>query len=201
MPALKLPRRAPFPRPTADGVCPAQAAVVLRGDALLVLVYRQMSMLCGSHPDLDDLAQTAIEQVLRSRFEGRSKFSTFTYAVCYRVWLKHLRSFRRWLKYFELGGNDQFPCDVPFAASEVAELRQRVHRALDGIATKQRAVILLHDIEGLDVEDVALIVEANLATVRSRLRDGRKALARKLQHDPYFSDETYGRSNDAHPTK
>jgi DNA-directed RNA polymerase specialized sigma24 family protein len=48
---------------------------------------------------------------------------------------------------------------------------------------------MLHDLEGLPIEEIAAIVEANPLTVRSRLRDGRKDLARPLADDPFFGDE------------
>lgn len=189
MPALKL-TQAYLPRSSApEHEGPASVTQDVReGDALLLLVYRQMRLLSGNHRDLDDLVQSAIEQVLRSRFEGRSKFSTFTYGVCYRVWLKHLRSFYRWFRTIDIDTAEI--ADSKLWTNELAraELRQQVHRTLDTIPPKQRAAILLHDIEELDVEEVALIVNTNVGTVRSRLREGRKALAQKLGRDPYFGD-------------
>ena len=64
----------------------------------------------------------------------------------------------------------------------------RLRAALDTLSSKQRTVVILHDLEGLAVEEVAGVVGAGIAAVRSRLRDGRKALARALAQDPYFGD-------------
>jgi RNA polymerase sigma factor (sigma-70 family) len=192
VPALKLSRHhVSGPVVSEDEAYSPMANEPLKGDALLVLVYRQMRVLTGNHPDLDDLAQSAIEQVLRSRFEGRSKFSTFTYAVCYRVWLKHLRSFYRWFRQIDVSRTQLVDPHSLTTELDRAELRERVHCALSAIPAKQRAVILLHDIEELDAEEVALIVDTNLGTVRSRLRDGRKTLGQKLARDPYFGDNAF----------
>ena len=48
--------------------------------------------------------------------------------------------------------------------------------------------MILHDLEGLPLGEVVEIVGANLLTVRSRLRDGRRRLLAELAGDPYFGD-------------
>jgi DNA-directed RNA polymerase specialized sigma24 family protein len=53
----------------------------------------------------------------------------------------------------------------------------------------KRTVIVLHDLEGMEMKEVAAVVEANERTVRSRLRDGRKRLAAILIADPLFERE------------
>jgi len=56
---------------------------------IFALVYRQLGSMVGRSADLDDLAQTAAEQSLRSldAFEGRSELSTWTYRICYHTLL------------------------------------------------------------------------------------------------------------------
>jgi DNA-directed RNA polymerase specialized sigma24 family protein len=54
-------------------------------------------------------------------------------------------------------------------------------------------VVVLHDLEGFTVDEVAQIVEALPRAVRSRLRDGRRALAEILSRDPYFGVEATSR--------
>ena len=77
--------------------------------------------------------------------------------------------------------------------SEQATSRARrsasLHRALGQLPPSKRAVIVLHDLEGLPMKDVAAIVDANERTVRSRLRDGRKKLAEILLADPRFEGD------------
>jgi DNA-directed RNA polymerase specialized sigma24 family protein len=47
-------------------------------------------------------------------------------------------------------------------------------------------VVTLHDIAGLDIAEIAEIVGTKEATVRTRLRDGRRKLAQLLKSDEYF---------------
>ncbi len=66
------------------------------------------------------------------------------------------------------------------------ERYRRLYGALEQVSKKRRAVVALHDIAGLGVSEIAQIVDAKEATVRTRLRDGRKKLAQCLKADEYF---------------
>ena len=168
-------------------------------ERLFLLVHRQMaSLVAGSGRDLDDLVQIAAEQVLRSlpRYEGRAELSTWTYSVCYLTMLKHDRSRSRWLRRFRLAPSGELPdrADPSTSAPDALERRERITRLRAAVAElppKRRAVVVLCDLEGLSVPEVAAIVGAKVATVRSRLRDGRRLLGRRLARDPYFGDRAH----------
>jgi DNA-directed RNA polymerase specialized sigma24 family protein len=49
------------------------------------------------------------------------------------------------------------------------------------VSEKYRAVVILHDIEERSIAEIAEIVGAGELTVRSRLRDGRKQLAKLIR--------------------
>jgi len=163
---------------------------------LLELLYRQMRVLAGPRHDLDDLVQCAAVRLLRAlpNFEGRSAISTFAYGVAYRTMLGEDRWFRRWSRRFAFAEDhlEQEPAVSAEDSEQAADRARRaesLHRALAKLAPAKRAVIVLHDLEGLDTREVATIVDANERTVRSRLRDGRKRLASLLKSDPVFSAE------------
>lgn len=163
---------------------------------LLKMLYRQMRALAGPRPDLDDLVQMAAEKVLGAlpRFEGRSALSTFVYGVAYRTLLGHDRWYRRWSRRFSYaddhGGVDT---ESDTESTEQAAVRARraasLHRALAELPPCKRAVIVLHDLEGVEMREIATIVDANERTVRSRLRDGRRKLQEILVNDPLFDQE------------
>jgi RNA polymerase sigma-70 factor (ECF subfamily) len=162
---------------------------------LLKMLYRQMRVLAGPRPDLDDLVQCAAERVLRAlpRFEGRSALSTFVYGVAYRTLLGHDRWYRRWSRRFSLADDEVGESEDDTESTEQAAMRARraasLHRALAQLPPCKRAVIVLHDLEGVEMKEIATIVDANERTVRSRLRDGRKKLAQLLVDDPLFDQE------------
>ena len=163
---------------------------------IFALVYRQMRALAGRAPDLDDLVQMASEQVFRSlpRFEDRSALATWTYRICYFTLSKQRRWYKRWLRRFSYTGDGYQTDDIDVShlqCTDMLEQRERANRlrrALEQVSPKRRLVVVLHDLEELELEEIAAIVGANIHTVRSRLRDGRRLLARALEQDPYFGD-------------
>jgi RNA polymerase sigma-70 factor (ECF subfamily) len=156
-----------------------------------------MRALAGSKAsDLDDLVQVAAEQMFRKlpTFEGRSSLRTWIYAICYRVLLKHRRWYRRWSARFRLedDGDLVAPDRDGALPSRQLELRERarvLQAALSRLTELQRAVVVLHDLEELDIEEVATIVDCNVLTARSRLRDARNRLRKFIEADRQFSWE------------
>ncbi len=165
--------------------------------ALLALLYRQLRCLAGPRADLDDIVQAAALRTLKSlgTFEGRSEFSTWTFGVCYRTLLDHDRWYARFSRRFSLASDNRDLDAAPFQKrsqydSEArlleAERARRLYAALDKLPCEKRAVIVLHDLEGLSAAEVAEITGAKQGTVRSRLRDGRARLGELLRDDPLF---------------
>lgn len=164
-------------------------------DELLGLLYRQMRSLAGPRQDLDDLVQAAAERALKAlpRFERRSSLSTFTYGIVYRTLIDHQRWYRRFQRRFSFESRDDAE-DPTFPRCSETDLRElerarRLYAALDTLPQAKRATLILHDLEGLDVAEVAAISGANERTVRSRLRDAHKKLAAILRQDPLFDPE------------
>jgi len=172
---------------------------------LFEALYRRMRALAGGNaPDLDDLVQLAAEQVFKKlpSFEGRSELLTWLYAVCYRVLLKQRRWYRRWSLRFRLEQEDDpvlIATDDALPSADV-ERRERARSLQAGLARlgeRHRAVVVLHDLEELSIAEIAVIVDCNELTARSRLRDGRKQLRALLNADGTF---TYGGQRELTPS-
>lgn len=59
--------------------------------------------------------------------------------------------------------------------------RQAVWRALDTLPPRRRAVVVMHEIEGLSIDGIAGQLGVRAVTVRWHLSVGRRALARELE--------------------
>jgi len=68
---------------------------------------------------------------------------------------------------------------------------QRAVRALEGLKPVQREAVVLHEIEGFSVEEIAEMQGVTLSAVKSRLTRGREKLRR------YY--ERHGQENEAKP--
>jgi RNA polymerase sigma-70 factor (ECF subfamily) len=147
----------------------------------------------GRSQDLDDLVQIAAERALRglSAFEGRAQLSTWVFRICHSALLTHRRGYRRWLERFTMTVDRLTDCAVDDDAERAlieARRAHRVRRAIEALSPKRQAVIVLHDLQGLSTEEIATIVKVNPLTVRSRLRDGRRDLAKMLANDVEFGE-------------
>ncbi|MCA9632359.1 MAG: RNA polymerase sigma factor [Myxococcales bacterium] len=164
---------------------------------LLPMLYKQVRSLAGPRNNLDDLVQAAAERALKAlpSFEGRSAFSTWTYSIAYRTVQDHDRWYRRWTRRFAYDDpEDGLEPECPREGTETRVLQarraKRLYHHLEALPANKRAVIVLHDLEELSVREISQITDTGEATVRSRLRDGRKKLAELLAADPLFNPHT-----------
>lgn len=159
---------------------------------LFEAVHRRVRALAGFRAsDVDDLAQLAAEQVFRKlpTFRGECELMTWVYGICYRVVLKERRWYRRWSLRFTLQDSEpsaESSEPSPGSSIEAQQRLQALNAALLRMSEKYRAVVVLHDLEELSVQEIAIIVSCNELTVRSRLRDGRKQLRKLLQVQEAF---------------
>ena len=133
----------------------------------------------GDHTDLDDLVQDVFVIAFRGleTFRGDARLSTWLYRICINVALGKIRSRTRRPPPLAVADvaeiSDARPGadrpETPERALERAQERARVYRALEQLAPKKRIVLYLHEIEGLDLKDIAYLVDSNAVTVRTRL--------------------------------
>lgn len=191
-PALGRRLLSPSPAEPVAAEGTSRAAYEVDTAELLALLYRQLRRLGGPRPDLDDIVQAAAERALKSlpRFEGRSQLSTWTYGVVYRTLLDHDRWYARFKRRY-IYAEDAKPAEPRTSVDSEAllievERARHLYQALDRLPQSKRAVLILHDLEGLPASEVASVVGVSEATIRSRLRDGRAKLAELLERDPLF---------------
>jgi RNA polymerase sigma-70 factor (ECF subfamily) len=89
-------------------------------------------------------------------------------------------------------GSDSTTIDVPDSTSEPhlrlerLEMDSKIEEALKQLPEKLRAAIVLHDIEGLEYEQIAQIEQCPLGTVKSRIFNARMQMRKLLL--PYLAD-------------
>lgn len=77
----------------------------------------------------------------------------------------------------------------PEGALLSGEMRQEVRRALEELPVEQRAVVVMHHMEGMGVNEIAKAMGVRPGTVMSRLARAREALRGKLSRYVEESDE------------
>lgn len=128
-----------------------------------------------------DATQDTFLTVFRKfdQFRGDSSFSTWLYRVAVNTCHDHLRRAKR--RPTDPLPDTQDPPDVAAGSSlESIELRGDLTRALSSLSEEFRAAVVLADVEGLGVAEVAAILGVAEGTVKSRLHRARKQLAALL---------------------
>jgi RNA polymerase sigma-70 factor (ECF subfamily) len=153
---------------------------------LLALARR----IVGSDEDARDVVQDAFLNAFRglSNFEGQAKLSTWLHRIVVNVALMKLRTRRRkpeqsietLLPAFRDDGHhvEQFrsweePIDEVL---ERRETREVVRKLIDELPESYRTVLVLRDIEGLDTEETARMLDLTPNAAKIRLHRARQAL-------------------------
>jgi RNA polymerase sigma-70 factor (ECF subfamily) len=143
----------------------------------------------GDRTDLDDLVQEVFVIAFRglSRFRKESRLSTWLYRICANVALGRIRSRGRRPLPVPLASpvkeSTESSPETPRRALERKQDTERVYRALDRLSPKKRLVLFLHEIQGMDLREVAEIAGAHPVTVRTRLFYARREFYELLASD------------------
>ncbi len=156
-------------------------------------VYSLVCRLMNDPGDAPDIVQEVFLKVFRNigSFRGNSSLKTWIYRIAVNEAYNHRRWFgRHQRREVTLGteegtphysGRMTDPGRSPFEQAADHETRALVEQALEKLNPKFRAAVVLRDIEDLNYEDIATVLDVSLGTVKSRIMRGREALRKILE--------------------
>ena len=139
--------------------------------------------------DAEEVAQEAFIRIFRGlpKFRGDAALSTWIYRLAVNAALSHRA--RRAPAAADPRATDgepasdgEGPAGVEPAGGD-AVLRSRLERALERLPAGYRTVVVLHDVEGLEHEEVAEILGCHVGTSKSQLHKARARLREILAAD------------------
>lgn len=138
-------------------------------------VYAVLVRLCGGDRSLaDDLLQETWLRAVAglARFRWDASFLTWMRGIATNCWREHARARR---------GTEPFEETVhgPVLAAPRVD-RLDVDRALASLAPGYRAVLVLHDIEGLTHEEIGAALGVTAGASRAQLFNARRAMRARL---------------------
>ena len=155
------------------------------GDFVYNLAYRVL----GNAADAEDAAQDAFLAAYRNfpKFRGESKVSTWLYRIAVNAALMKLRRDRPRAFLTQTGYDDMqlvSPTDGPERLALNSELREHLERGLDLLPDNLKTAVVLRDVQGLNNEEAAEVLEISVSSLKARLHRGRVLLRKHLQ--PYI---------------
>lgn len=155
-------------------------------------IYSLVFRLLDDPSEASDVVQEVFFKVFRSvgSFRGQASLKTWIY----RIAVNEAHNHRRWFgrrRRREMGitpgeddGCPNFAADAgasPFQAAATAETLGIIEEELARLNESYRAVVVLRDIEDLEYDEIAQVLDVSLGTVKSRLVRGREALRKRLE--------------------
>jgi RNA polymerase sigma-70 factor (ECF subfamily) len=157
------------------------------------VLYRYLQHLCADREAARDVFQDVWRKVIanRERYQARAQFRSFLFSIAHNCGMDYFRRRQRQplhvaedvtLLAEQLIDTEQERPDVQVGEAQLlADLQQ----ALQGLPMEQRAVFMLHQESGLDLEEISRMTGVAMETAKSRLRYAIAKLRRALQqHHP-----------------
>jgi RNA polymerase sigma-70 factor, ECF subfamily len=138
--------------------------------------------------DVEDVAQQIFLKTYRSirKFDQRAAFSTWLYRIAVNECRDHLRKQKARPLVYEADLSEEQvsrldgiassarPCDGP---SEHIEANESLDRLLGSLSEQDRQLLLLREIQGFSIQELADILDLNVNTVKIRLFRARGRIA------------------------
>ena len=151
-------------------------------------IYATIYHMTANHEDANDLAQESFikaYQALKS-FKGDSSFYTWIYRIAVNKAINFIKQRRNRVNMSlnDLDAQAENDPDLvalishktPRRDAGLTELQEKLNAAILKLSEQHRAVVVLHDIQGLPHEEIADAMGCNVGTVRSRLFYARQQL-------------------------
>jgi RNA polymerase sigma-70 factor, ECF subfamily len=152
-------------------------------------VFAVASGILRRHEDIEDIAQQVFIKAYFSlkRFDGRAAFSTWLYRITLNECWDLLRKKKvRPLLYESDLSEEQAERVASAENSDVAgpdirqrlETQQQVERLLEGLDERDKLMLMLKEVEGLSIEEIAEVLDLNANTVKVRLFRARRRVVK-----------------------
>jgi len=137
--------------------------------------------------EAEDMAQEGFARILLhpERWAGRSRFTTYLFAILKNLCLDELRWRSRWASPSPLEAVTETPDPGPTPEEAVALRleRERVAAALDRLSPDQKAALVLREYHGLSYEEIATVMDWSEAKTKIVIYRARLALGQRLRDE------------------
>lgn len=164
-----------------------RAGHVLYDRLIRVVEWTLLRVVGRRGPDHEDLVQAAFEQIVTSLYQRRyardCSLTSWASAISCHVGLNALRAQRRQRALqgagvrFESEPRSRTDLEGQLAARQALE---RIRAQLSTMNQERAEVLVLHEVNGLELSEIAAALRISVAAAQSRLSRGRRELLERL---------------------
>ena len=155
-------------------------------------LFHSMTQVLRNSTDAEDVVQDAFVKAFTklSTFRGGSQFYTWLYRIAHNSAISQIRKRKPTESLDHDAGMTAATLEgqhvSPSQRLERQEENRQLSDALNRLKKEQRSVLVLREMEGLDYDAIAEILDVPVGTVRSRLHRARAQLKEELERE--FTD-------------
>lgn len=155
-------------------------------------IYAHAYQMLGNHTEAGEVLQETFVRLVKniSRLKTDANFPSFVFKIATNYCIDIIRKRQRKFvnvddQEFEESGRFQLELSrsipTPEDEQENKQLLELINAAIAELPPKQRATIILHDVDGYSKEEIAQMMDCPQATVRSNLHIARSKVKQKLK--------------------
>lgn len=178
---------------------PSLLPSVIEAEKYRSRVTRYIGSMLHDAAEAEDLTQETLLRVYQQQNKLRdpAALEAWIYRIATRVTLDRLRQRHRTVqRHINVPAEDLPLVDdakpSPFIVLQQAEMSECVDRYVADLPDHYRAVLLLHDADGLTAEEIGQLLQLPLTTVKMRLHRARKQLKTLLNQACGFKHDDRG---------
>jgi RNA polymerase sigma-70 factor (ECF subfamily) len=150
---------------------------------------------------LEDLAQEVFIRVYQGLLglRGEARFSTWIYPIAYNVCVVELERARHHVEFVPIqpkGEKERPRLDLqddrqdPEAILSQIDVRSTIHKLLDRLPPRSKAVLSLYYLQELSYEEIAAVMALPLGTVKTHLHRAKRALRDMIVEEGLWNEMT-----------
>ncbi len=153
-------------------------------------IYALSYQLTGNHADAEDLAQNTFIKAYRAlpKFRNEADFGTWLHRIAVNLSINEKRKRRPDVSLDnpvqtrdgEMPRMVASDTESPEEAYENKEFSGMVRRALKELSVEHRAVLVLREMQGYSYDEIAVMLDCSLGTVKSRINRARQTLKKEI---------------------
>jgi len=147
-------------------------------------VYNISFRMMGNREDASDITQEIFVRAYQKigKYNFKSSFATWLYRLATNFCIDELRKRKRDVNAMPLDeAISEVNSNTPEDIAILNDTERQVWDALNSLKEKERAILILKDIEGLSYNEIAEVFECSLGRVKSRIHEARQKLKTALE--------------------